>query len=971
MGFGLTPYTLDGMLLMTGTYADAFFNAGDDPLSTVTHEAIEAEIAGNYPVVNRQQPEGKVFPLHIVLDEPTEANMAAVKCLCDPDKGAIILTAKDQTPVTRRLTVYVEDLKVVVEEDEPQYIEHVAILYAPRPVWESDAEHTTMITGSASPTTWQVTNAGTKRVYPVFEIKPTAAKAHTVDYLYRWPISIASRTPLDMVDTLGGPYPIDVADGNLNTLVEIAAGRMQADGDDLRVLLNGVETRRDLSGMSGTDTKVWSSIPFKGMLRATLAADMTAIAPANGGSIAVSNANGLVGWPLKGFVLWANGEKTYYGDRTDTELLEILRGSGGTTAAIHTAGDYMYRSQHDVQVLSDYTAATEPNGADVDRKPVIDLAASTNLKHVYPGPLTAPGTLRPGQWLRKYTNDNLLSPAISLLDDGTIVAFRDIIPSADAPQFNNLELYTPCGVKAAAGAIAQTISMTDFGTLSYMDKLTLELLGMDMEGFESLLQRYQSYGWAPITPAAVLSRIRYNANLSVITGASIASPSDKEVTTSPMGQQFTLDKSTLLCHLILRLKRTPWMLDWIQVWLAEDDLDNIGERISPILYIAPVELGAAYWDKVAWLNNPIAALQAIRLPAGKYWLVVCRDGNSGEHVYAAYSPTQVYARGLFSEVVGGGLSGPRSGGTFADDASVGTIAWNNPNDVATSNDLWAETNFLAVGEVSHYLKATNFGFTIPTGALILGIQVDWERHYHAAGEHAKDFSVRIVKGGTIQGHEKASTDDWPWADTYKSYGSQTDLWGLAWTAADINAATFGAVLSIGAIDAGTPQVDHVRISVWYGQAAYQYRQTLDFAVVGSPAEPIQEDAPCGSGQYITLDNVAVTFDNATPLTPLIVRGAQETIYHLNAILKNDDTGQEVSVVCPIALNDILRIDTYNKRIQLIPVSANDPTVDVPWAAVFSDEADWLYLIPGVNNLRATETGMGTVEYKTIRRDAWA
>jgi hypothetical protein len=133
----------------------------------------------------------------------------------------------------------------------------------------------------------------------------------------------------------------------------------------------------------------------------------------------------------------------------------------------------------------------------------------------------------------------------------------------------------------------------------------------------------------------------------------------------------------------------------------------------------------------------------------------------------------------------------------------------------------------------------------------------------------------------------------------------------------------------------------------------------------------ETDAVSGTGHIITIDNIELTLDDATPLTPLIVRGAQETIYHLNGVLKNDDTGQEIALAIPMALNDRLRIDTYNKRIQLIPVSANNPTVDVPWAAVFSDEAEWLYLNPGTVNLRLTETGMGTLEIKTIFRDAWS
>ena len=973
MTFAIRPATFDGTSINDTNYESKFLRESA-PLVLITEEPIEVVRAGDFPISLRSQPQSIILPMQVQLRSMTQAALNALKTLFDTQKGDVILTATDGTasPITYRLTVRT----LAVNGRPGSYDCFIISLYVAHPVWESDTEHTDTQTKSASPATWNtVTNAGTKRAYPVIEIKPTAAKAHSVDYLRRWPVSIASRTPLDMVDTLGGPYPIDVADNALDTDAENTAGRIQGDLDDLRVLVNGIETRRDVDpAADDATTKVWVSIPFKPMLRATLAADMTAVAPANGGSIAISNANGLVGWPLKGFVLIGT-ECIYFGDRTDTEFLEILRGSRGTTAAIHTAGVYLYRVQHDIQVLSDYTAATEPNGADVDRKPVIDLAASTNLKHVYPGPLTAPGTLRPGQFLPEYTNDNLLSPAISLLDSGAAAAFRDTPPSAAAPQFNNLELYTPCGIKAAAGAIKHGIAIEDI--------LVLDALGLDMGGYESLLAAYNSLNdgaAVTITPAAVLSRLRYRANTVILTGNYAGTAFAAALLNGNWtSQQFVLDNDSDILAIVFGLTKIGSPTDDLEFLLAADTAGVPGNSFIMPITIPIADVPDDSLGYVSGRMEQVITVGYYAVPKGTYWARVRRTDLSVGQVWLAGSPSKTYRRGKFIVAQGLGPWGPKGPTDWADGGLPPDLGsppptpntWSNLANLASLNAAYATCTTVAPPGncMTNLLEATDFDFAIPGGTTIQSIKVEiWGQ---ASG------ACRICGLGEFLGMAgnsevfvlqdiPAGTDGW----------ITVNSWSLP-TVAEINAVGFGISMYFYATTGGNPPVlartfsfDYVRITV-YGESGYEESQVSSiFAICGRVSETANTDAPAGSGAEVTIDNGEYTFDNATPLTPLIVRGAQETIYHLNGVLKNDDTGQEIALAIPMALNDILRIDTYNKRIQLIPVSANDPTIDVPWAAVFSDEADWLYLGPGAVNLRLTETGMGTLEAKVIWRDAW-
>ena len=92
--------------------------------------------------------------------------------------------------------------------------------------------------------------------------------------------------------------------------------------------------------------------------------------------------------------------------------------------------------------------------------------------------------------------------------------------------------------------------------------------------------------------------------------------------------------------------------------------------------------------------------------------------------------------------------GPNSPGTMATDLSFGQVSWLNASNASTSNDAYA--SFTGADEVSTYLKATNFGFSLPTGANIDGITTEVERYAdQPLSSTVTDSRVRLVKGGTI------------------------------------------------------------------------------------------------------------------------------------------------------------------------------------------------------------------------------
>lgn len=159
--------------------------------------------------------------------------------------------------------------------------------------------------------------------------------------------------------------------------------------------------------------------------------------------------------------------------------------------------------------------------------------------------------------------------------------------------------------------------------------------------------------------------------------------------------------------------------------------------------------------------------------------------------------------------------------SVTNDASAGTLAWTNPSNGSTSDDAYATAALQAPpapNTNTQYLKALDFGFDIPTGATINGIEVSREVSKNNNPLVISEAAARIVKGGTIGTTNKSVADNMTTTDTDYVSGSETDLWGETWTAADINATNFGCALRYQSSGAGadtTVQVDSVMITVFY------------------------------------------------------------------------------------------------------------------------------------------------------------
>lgn len=288
-----------------------------------------------------------------------------------------------------------------------------ATFTVPDPEWKTVKEFTVTKNLTASGQTQAVTITGNVPSEPKFAITPTTQKS--AGYNYRRYVGIVSR----FSNGTQANYPVDITDGGLDTATLVTAGKMQADGDDLRVLVNGAEVDRWLADMNDANTKVWINLSLPIAMRAmTLKTEI--LDSATDGIIIsilpVTYKSGstkkytLANLPATGIfriVTGATYEDFYY-NAINPKLGQITvsaRASRGTVAATHNVGDTIYYIPFDIQIVYGYASATAPT-VDETLEPVLDLSTSTNTSWVY-DEFGSAGITRPGAWTPSESNETM------------------------------------------------------------------------------------------------------------------------------------------------------------------------------------------------------------------------------------------------------------------------------------------------------------------------------------------------------------------------------------------------------------------------------------------------------------------------------------------------------------------------------------------------------------------------------------
>ncbi|HEX8184663.1 MAG TPA: hypothetical protein VF747_07920 [Blastocatellia bacterium] len=169
----------------------------------------------------------------------------------------------------------------------------------------------------------------------------------------------------------------------------------------------------------------------------------------------------------------------------------------------------------------------------------------------------------------------------------------------------------------------------------------------------------------------------------------------------------------------------------------------------------------------------------------------------------------------------GDSNGPRAPATVTQELN-GTVAWQSINNAKVEDGFYAtatQNNSPAVA--SHTLILSNFGFSLPAGAVINGVVVEIRR---AANSTVKDLGL-VLFTGTESSEDRADTSTlWPVSFSYRTYGTPSDAWGLTLTPELINSSSFSVrfavVVSNGNVfDPAEARLDNVRVTVHYTPGA--------------------------------------------------------------------------------------------------------------------------------------------------------
>jgi len=164
--------------------------------------------------------------------------------------------------------------------------------------------------------------------------------------------------------------------------------------------------------------------------------------------------------------------------------------------------------------------------------------------------------------------------------------------------------------------------------------------------------------------------------------------------------------------------------------------------------------------------------------------------------------------------------------TVVNDTTGGVgVAWINANNAKVSDNTYATCQCgSGAGELSNYLKATDFGFNIPSGATIEGIKIQIENKWANGSSnygYIESFNYNIIKGGLRSLTNLTTEALWTSkTDVITSYGGQTNLCGETWTVENINASDFGFAMAVQGYNGpfGTDPmayVDQILITVYY------------------------------------------------------------------------------------------------------------------------------------------------------------
>lgn len=192
-------------------------------------------------------------------------------------------------------------------------------------------------------------------------------------------------------------------------------------------------------------------------------------------------------------------------------------------------------------------------------------------------------------------------------------------------------------------------------------------------------------------------------------------------------------------------------------------------------------------------------------------------------------------------------------GTGANYNDGGTTAWTNPTNIQGDTTSTAATCAPGStnGNTSQRLRATNFGFNIPSTATIDGITVKVEQ-VSGTNNRNRWHTVQLLKAGAETGNNLSDSSAINSSKTIKTFGSSSNLWGATLSASDVNNTGFGVSFKIERYGGATTT------SLFRATITVEYTESTAPTVTTQDCTDVTATSAIGNGNITATGGVAPT-----------------------------------------------------------------------------------------------------------------
>lgn len=199
------------------------------------------------------------------------------------------------------------------------------------------------------------------------------------------------------------------------------------------------------------------------------------------------------------------------------------------------------------------------------------------------------------------------------------------------------------------------------------------------------------------------------------------------------------------------------------------------------------------------------------------------------------------------------------------------------------------------------LALTNADFDVPADATIDGFVVQVRASESGASSVAYN-RVHLTKDGTSFSSDNKATGTVTTTEATRTFGGASDLWGIAWTEAEVNASSFGVIIKLRNSDTDnetTVSVKWVTVTVYY-----------------TPG-PVEVDAALTIGAPV----FAAEIDTKRDVTVALTLGAPV----LQALIGPPGVYAELTIGAPVIAADV---EVLNEASVALTIGAPDIAVSV-------------------------------------------